>query len=97
VIIGSLSAIDRNHCPPSIGTSVRNRRNPHTILRCCRGGDTSRARTVVRMRGVAKPWSGTKTGGAPFRPMDRPVESGLCAIRGNLLLKKADMPRRSGV
>jgi hypothetical protein len=29
VIIGSLSAIDRNHCPPSIGTSGRNRRNPH--------------------------------------------------------------------
>jgi hypothetical protein len=24
-----LSAIDRNHCPQSIGTPVRNRRNPH--------------------------------------------------------------------
>jgi hypothetical protein len=27
-IIGTLSAIDRNHCPPSIGTGVRNRWNP---------------------------------------------------------------------
>src|SRR5258707_315125 len=26
-----LSAIDRNHCPQSIGTPVRNRRNPHII------------------------------------------------------------------
>jgi hypothetical protein len=25
-----LSAIDRNHCPQSIGIPVRNRRNPHT-------------------------------------------------------------------
>jgi hypothetical protein len=30
-IIGMLSAIDRNHCPQSIGTPVRNRRNPHQI------------------------------------------------------------------
>jgi hypothetical protein len=29
VIIGTLSAIDRNHRPPSIGRGVRNRRNPH--------------------------------------------------------------------
>jgi hypothetical protein len=29
-IIGMLSAINRNHCPQSIGTPVRNRRNPHT-------------------------------------------------------------------
>jgi hypothetical protein len=28
-IIGTLSAIDRNHCPLSIGTGVRNRWNPH--------------------------------------------------------------------
>jgi hypothetical protein len=34
VIIGSLSAIDRNHCAPSIGTSVRNRRNPHSFSDC---------------------------------------------------------------
>jgi transposase len=27
-IIGTVSAIDRNHCPPSIGTRVRLRRNP---------------------------------------------------------------------
>src|SRR6266852_740294 len=29
-ITGTLSAIDRNHCPQSIGNPVRNRRNPHT-------------------------------------------------------------------
>src|SRR6516165_4180913 len=28
-IIGMLSAIDRNQCPQSIGTPVRNPRNPH--------------------------------------------------------------------
>jgi hypothetical protein len=28
-ITGMLSAIDRNHCPQSIGTPVRNRRDPH--------------------------------------------------------------------
>src|SRR5436190_9132258 len=31
-IIGMLSAIDRNQCPQSIGTPVRNPRNPHTSL-----------------------------------------------------------------
>src|SRR6516165_1674161 len=30
-IIGMLSAIDRNQCPQSIGTPVRNPRNPHSI------------------------------------------------------------------
>jgi len=29
-IIGMLSAIDRNQCPQSIGTPVRNPRNPQT-------------------------------------------------------------------
>ena len=36
VIIGTLSAIDRNHCPPSIGTGVRNvgiRNLPHDAIR----------------------------------------------------------------
>ena len=28
---GTLSAIDRNHCPQSIGTLVRNRRNPQPV------------------------------------------------------------------
>jgi adenylate cyclase len=37
VIIGTLSAIDRNHCPPSIGTGVRNRRNPHPKIAQHRG------------------------------------------------------------
>jgi hypothetical protein len=43
VIIGMLSAIDRNQCPQSIGTPVRNPRNPHsdiwyeTTLRTVRG------------------------------------------------------------
>jgi len=32
VFIGMVSAIDRNHCPPSIGTAVRLRRNPHFSL-----------------------------------------------------------------
>jgi hypothetical protein len=31
-IIGMLSAINRNHCPQSIGTPVRNRRNPQSLL-----------------------------------------------------------------
>jgi len=26
-----LSAMDRNHCPQSIGIPVRNRRNPHVV------------------------------------------------------------------
>jgi hypothetical protein len=30
-IIGMLSAIDRNQCPRSIGTPVRNPRNPHHL------------------------------------------------------------------
>ena len=29
-----LSAIDRNHCPQSIGNPVRNRRNPQVALLC---------------------------------------------------------------
>jgi hypothetical protein len=31
-IIGMLSAINRNHCPQSIGTPVRNRRNPQRVV-----------------------------------------------------------------
>src|SRR6516162_8608433 len=31
-IIGMLSAIDRNQCPQSIGTPVRNPRNPHDLF-----------------------------------------------------------------
>jgi hypothetical protein len=30
-IVGILSAINRNHCPPSIGTPVRNHRNPQSV------------------------------------------------------------------
>jgi hypothetical protein len=45
-----LSAIDRNHCPQSIGIPVRNRRNPHAIKKSKAAAQRSRDKATREAR-----------------------------------------------
>src|SRR6516225_4980884 len=66
-IIGMLSAIDRNQCPQSIGTPVRNPRNPHDkrVLKLIRSFLTA----GVLAEGLVSPTEEGTPQGGPLSPL----------------------------
>jgi integrase len=79
-----LSAIDRNHCPLSIGTGVRNHRNPQTAI-----AETTRADYVMIIQKVIEP----RFGDFPIKALADPRTRGMFKEWRDELARKS--PRRA--